>query len=93
MPYNLAKVPEGYYVETEETGRRHSKMPLSRKMATRQMGALYANVAEARGGNRPGIWRGTMHRLEQTGNPLRPKQHFSSLYDVNAVVTQFPNNK
>jgi hypothetical protein len=39
---------------------------------------------------------GIMHgntRLEQTGNPLRPEQHFKNLFDASAVVTQFPHHK
>ena len=38
---------------------------------------------------RDGILRG-MNRLEQTGSPLRPEQHFTNLYSNSAVVTQFP---
>lgn len=77
MHYKLVKDAGKYIVETKSMG------------ATRQKrgGAMTHEQG------RPGIWRGTKHRLEETGNPLRPEQHFSSLYSVNAVVTQFPIHK
>jgi len=103
MPYKLlkAETEPGYFVETEMTGAKHSNKPLSKAMATRQMRALYLKSNEARGGaasfdhasGRPGIFRGTRHRLLETGNPLRPEQHFTSLYTMNSVCTQFPTNK
>lgn len=45
MPYKLRKAPEEdkYWVETEATGKKHSKKPLSKNMATRQMRALYVH--------------------------------------------------
>ena len=42
MPYELEPVSGGYYVETKATGKRHSKEPLSKETATKQMRALYA---------------------------------------------------
>lgn len=41
MPYELKKARGGYYVVTEETGKKHSKKPLSKDTAERQMKALY----------------------------------------------------
>ena len=72
------------FVETQMTGQGN--------MATRQM-QLRGRAHFVHEDGRRGIFRGTKHRLEQTGNPLRPEQHFSSLYSVNAVCTQFPTNK
>ena len=93
MPYKLRKAPseDKYWVETEATGRKHSKAPLNKSTATRQMRALYLHGGGFENG-RPGAWRG-MNRLEETGNPIRPEQHFSSLWSSNSVVTQFPNQR
>ena len=41
MPYELKKARGGYYVVTEGTGKEHSKKPLSKDTAERQMKALY----------------------------------------------------
>jgi len=41
MPYELKKARGGYYVVTEGTGKKHSKKPLSKDTAERQMKALY----------------------------------------------------
>jgi hypothetical protein len=41
MPYILSKAKGGYFVKTEDTGKRHSNKPLSKEMAERQMKALY----------------------------------------------------
>jgi len=43
MPYEMKEVPQGYYVETKATGRRHSKKPLPKARAEAQMRALYAS--------------------------------------------------
>lgn len=95
MPYKLRKAPSEnkYFVETEATGHKHSKAPLTKSKATRQMRALYLHGGGfTHDAGRPGIIHG-MTRLEQTGNPLRPEQHFKNLYDASAVVTQFPNQR
>ena len=44
MPYALSKSNGGFFVKTEGTGRKHSKKPLTKEMAMRQMKALYYNV-------------------------------------------------
>ena len=41
MPYELKKARGGYYVVTEGSGKKHSKKPLSKDTAERQMKALY----------------------------------------------------
>jgi hypothetical protein len=41
MPYILSKAKGGYFVKTEDTGKKHSKKPLSKEMAQKQMKALY----------------------------------------------------
>jgi len=41
MPYELKKAKGGYYVVTEASGKKHSKKPLSKDTAERQMKALY----------------------------------------------------
>lgn len=43
MPYKLSKVSGGYKVRTVKPGRPkyHSKAPLTKKMAEKQMRALY----------------------------------------------------
>jgi hypothetical protein len=41
MPYMLQKAKGGYYVVTEGSGKKHSKKPLSKDTAERQMKALY----------------------------------------------------
>lgn len=49
MPYRIKAAPNGFFVETKATGRKHSKMPLPRERALKQMRALYARTAgEAR---------------------------------------------
>jgi hypothetical protein len=41
MPYSLKASKGGYYVVTEESGKKHSKKPLSKATAEAQMRALY----------------------------------------------------
>jgi hypothetical protein len=41
MPYKLKASKGGYYVVTEGSGKKHSKKPLSKDTAERQMKALY----------------------------------------------------
>ena len=40
MPWNLKKDKGGWFVITTATGRKHSRKPLSRAMAERQLTAL-----------------------------------------------------
>lgn len=49
MPYSVQRRGRGYKVVTKESGREHSKRPLSYEQAHRQLRALYANVPDARG--------------------------------------------
>lgn len=42
MPYELKHSGKGYFVVTEPTGKKHSKKPLSKEKAMKQMKALYA---------------------------------------------------
>jgi hypothetical protein len=45
MPYTLVKAsPNGFFVETKGTGRKHSKMPMPKERAMRQMRALYMSM-------------------------------------------------
>ncbi len=45
MPYHLVKAaPNGFFVETKGTGRKHSKLPLPKERAERQMRALYVAI-------------------------------------------------
>jgi len=47
MPYEIVKVPKGYFVVTKPTGKKHSIKPFqSKKAARQQQKALYA--AESR---------------------------------------------
>ena len=46
MPYKLQHSTDGYYVINSETGRKHSQHGLSKRMAERQMRALYAAEAD-----------------------------------------------
>jgi Tfp pilus assembly major pilin PilA len=66
MPWNLEKAEDGYYVVNSETGERKSRRPLSRKRATAQLQALYANAGPeektTKGGAGSGDW----------GHPGRP---------------------
>lgn len=50
MPYELEKVPMGYYVRRKQLGdtARFSKKPLSREMAIKQMRALYRSERESK---------------------------------------------
>lgn len=48
MPYSLRRSGTGYFVVTQGTRRKHSKRPLSRRMAIRQMRALYASERSER---------------------------------------------
>lgn len=41
MPYQIIKVPKGYYVINKITKRRFSKYPLTLETAKRQLKALY----------------------------------------------------
>ena len=41
MPYALKKVPGGYYVINENTGKRYSEKPMTRDKAIKQLRALY----------------------------------------------------
>ena len=51
MPYKLKKVrgSDLYYVINTETGHRHSMEPMTKKMANRQLRAIYANYKGAGG--------------------------------------------
>ncbi len=44
MPYKLQKVKGGYYVETEDSGKKHSDKPMTHMMAVKQMKVMYANM-------------------------------------------------
>lgn len=44
MPFYLKKSKGGFYVETKDTGRKHSLAPLPLAKAVKQMRALYYNV-------------------------------------------------
>jgi hypothetical protein len=48
MPYELHRVPKGYYVVTKETNKKHSNKPLPKERAEAQMRALYYHVKDAR---------------------------------------------
>lgn len=48
MPYKIVKTKGGYRVVTKGTGHKHSKKPMTKMMAERQMRALYANVKDAK---------------------------------------------
>ena len=92
MPYKLRKAPDEdkYFVETTETGNRHSKLPISKKKATRQLRVLESRLSSegsGHGARDMEYWGNT--RLELSGSPLRPDQRFSSLYSPESVVTQF----
>ena len=41
MPYDIKASKGGYYVITEGSGKKHSKKPLTKEMAEKQMKALY----------------------------------------------------
>ena len=45
MPWNLQKSGSGYYVITTATGKKHSKHPLPRERAERQLKALGIHLA------------------------------------------------
>lgn len=49
MPYHIEPNPvgRGFFVATKGTGRRHSKKPLTKSTAVKQMRALYVNMADA----------------------------------------------
>ena len=48
MPYTITKVGGGYKVKSKDTGKTHSKKPLSKAKAMAQERAMYANVPDAR---------------------------------------------
>jgi hypothetical protein len=50
MPYQLKKSGSGYQVESKDTGKTHSKKPLSKGRAKAQLRALYANMKKEGGG-------------------------------------------
>lgn len=43
MPWKIKKSGKGYVVVTKATGREHSKKPMSRAKADKQIRALYAS--------------------------------------------------
>jgi len=49
MPYEIQASPggRGYFVITKDTGRRHSKKPLTKSIAARQMAALYVRAPDS----------------------------------------------
>ena len=49
MPYALQRSGSKFYVITKGSRRRHSKKPLSKRMAVRQIRAIYANTRLAGG--------------------------------------------
>ena len=48
MPYELKKAKGGYYVITQGTEKKHSKKPLTKEMAERQMKALYIAMTKGK---------------------------------------------
>ena len=44
MPWAIKKADGGYYVVTKETGRKHSKKPMTKEMAKKQLAALHVNA-------------------------------------------------
>lgn len=58
MPYSLRRSGTGYFVVTQGTRRKHSKRPLSRRMAVRQMRALYASERSERSEQGAGFRKG-----------------------------------
>ncbi len=48
MPYEVRKFGSGYKVVSKDTGKVHSKKPMSKADAQAQMRAMYANVPDAR---------------------------------------------
>lgn len=44
MPWSLQKSGKGYYVVTTATGKKHSKKPLPRERAERQIKALGLHI-------------------------------------------------
>jgi hypothetical protein len=47
MPYELRRVKGGHQIVSKDTGKVHSKKPMSKSKAKAQMRALYANVPDA----------------------------------------------
>jgi len=50
--YHIEQHGSGYYVVSTDTGKKHSKEPLTKKMANAQMKALYVNVKDAKIGKK-----------------------------------------
>lgn len=46
MPYHLQESDGGFYVVTTSTGRKHSKEPLTKAVAKKQMVALHIHADE-----------------------------------------------
>ena len=44
MPYKIEKTAKGYFVVNQNTGKKYSKKPLKKDVATRQLQALRMNV-------------------------------------------------
>jgi hypothetical protein len=44
MPWVIKKEGTGYVVVTKETGKKHSKKPMTKAMALKQLAALQINV-------------------------------------------------
>lgn len=44
MPYGIKKVKGGFKVHNKKTGKTYAKKPQTKKMAKKQMAALYANA-------------------------------------------------
>lgn len=45
MPFDIKPVKGGFYVITKPTGRKHSKKPLPKARAVKQLRALYLHTA------------------------------------------------
>jgi len=83
MPWHIQKTESGYYV-VDDNGRRYSEKPLSKRMASRQLRAIYASKAKDLGivpilQRRP-LWR-TKHL---------PGQHDQSTHSPTGRAAQKP---
>jgi len=67
MPYALQKSGSKFYVITKKSNRRHSKKPLSKRMAIRQMRAIYASTRQNKlyGGDFPNHLYGSSEEMHE----------------------------
>jgi len=88
MSYHVQKEGRGYYVVSTDTGKKHSKKPLTKAMATKQLKALYINANpkdEAGAGFVANLFGGVRKDLSRSDKAFYNKVKNTPVYSIMVV--------